>query len=112
MREKILRVIGIIIGIALIPVLIGWGINNSEQYARDYPWKASIFLTANKNNIIDSKDVKSLDECRAWVNERTKNFAYKEGEWDYSCGKNCKFSDDTISGGKRVNKYVCTEITK
>lgn len=112
MREKVLRFIGIIIGIALVPILIGWGISLSEQHEKEYPWKASIFLTSNTNNIIDSKDVKTLDECRTWVKDRTANFAYKEGEWDYSCGKGCKFSDDTISGGKRVNKYLCTEVTK
>lgn len=64
MREKVLRVIGTIVGIAIVPILIGWAISLSEQHEKEYPWKASIFLTSNTNNIIDSKDVKTLDECR------------------------------------------------
>lgn len=69
MREKILTVIGTIIGIAFIPLLIAGGIYLSQKHDEEFPWKASIFLTANKNNIIDSKDVRSLDECRSWVGE-------------------------------------------
>lgn len=110
--DKISKVIGVIIGIALVPALIAWGVHRSQQHDEEYPWKASIFLIPNSSKVIDSKDVKTLEECRAWVRNRTKNFAYDKGEWDYSCGRDCEFTDNKIVGGKRVNTFECAEITK
>ena len=39
-----------------------------------------------------SPPLKSLDECRAWVNSVKHGF----GDDDYSCGRNCRFTTEYI----------------
>lgn len=112
MKEKATEIFGTCLGLILVPVLIGWGMSLSEKHDEKYPWKASIFTAANKSNIIDSKDVKTIEECRIWANEKAGKLRYDEGEWDYSCGRGCKFQDDKISGGKETHIYSCAEISK
>jgi hypothetical protein len=112
MKEKIIQVIGVIIGLILIPVLISWGMKLSKKHEEEYPWKASIFLISDTANIIDSKDVKTVEECRMWVTDRASILAYKDDEWDYNCGRGCKYKEDNIAGGKEVHSYECEELSQ
>jgi hypothetical protein len=51
----------------------------------------------NKNNLsrsIESPTFKSLDECRRWVNSQIYTYNPSGENYDYECGKNCKYNSD------------------
>ena len=110
--EKITQVIGTIIGIILIPVLIGWGMKSQERKEEQYPWSVTLYYP--KDNIYDSKNskFKTLEECREWVLEKADKINLEEGMWDYECGRGCTYTDQSIQGGQKVNTYECTEISR
>jgi sulfatase maturation enzyme AslB (radical SAM superfamily) len=72
--------------------------------------KASLFYKSG--NVIDSKDVKTVEECRNWATDKARGMSMKDDAWDYSCGKGCTFNDDKISGGKEIHTYNCAEMSK
>ncbi len=49
-----------------------------------------------------SPELKSLDECRNWVNSQVYLFNPSGYGYDYECGKNCKFD-------KNYQLYICEE---
>jgi hypothetical protein len=110
MREKITQVFGTCLGLILVPILIGWGMSLSKKHEEKYPWKASLFYKSG--NVIDSKDVKTVEECRNWATDKARGMSMKDDAWDYSCGKGCTFNDDKISGGKEIHTYNCAEMSK
>lgn len=109
MKDKIVQVIGTILGIILIPVLIGLGMSYSRKHDEEYPWKSSFFYIATEH-IIDSKDFKTLEDCREWSLKKVED--YGEENVDYNCGRGCTYTDQSVSGGKKVNTYGCLELTK
>jgi hypothetical protein len=108
--EKLQQIIGSCLGLILIPVLIGLGISMQEKHDEKYPWRATFYINDSVKD--DNNELKTLDECRAWANEKAEKMDLKEGEWDYECGRGCEYSDDSIEGGRRVKTYSCIEITK
>ncbi len=109
---KAVQVIGTIIGIIAIPLLIGWGMNREEKKAAEYPWSVTFYYP--KDNINDSKQsgFKTLEECREWAQEKADRLNLEDDSWDYECGEGCKYVDQSIEGGQKVNSLVCTEIAK
>ena len=110
--EKVKQVIGTIIGIMLIPVLIGWGMKSQEKKAEQYPWSVTLYYP--KDNIYDSKnsEFKTLEECREWALEKADNLNLEEGMWDYECGRGCTYTDESIQGGKEIHTYECVELSR
>ncbi|MBI2356740.1 hypothetical protein HYV12_01680 [Candidatus Dojkabacteria bacterium] len=113
---KIIQVVGTIIGIILIPYLIGLGMNFQKSRAEKYPWSGSFFnrTYSEANQLTDSKrnKFKTVNECQTWAKEKAEWYDLKEGEWDYECGKNCEYKDQGITGGKRIETFECEEITQ
>ena len=63
------------------------------------------FYYPDENNLanhIQSSELKSLEECRAWVNSQVPIHNPSGSGYDYECGKNCKFDKD-------YELYVCKE---
>jgi len=113
MKEKIYTCLGTLIGIVVVIGLLYLGITWQKKKDQEFPWKASIYKIVNgTNEVRDSKDLKTLEECRNWANDQAKKLNYKEGEWDYSCGTGCDYDNNSVVSGKKVNTYKCTELTK
>lgn len=53
-----------------------------------YPYKS------NLSRHIKSPEFKSLEECRAWVSDQIYTYNPSGENYDYECGKNCKYSDE------------------
>jgi len=94
----------------LIPVLIAVGMSLQEKHDEKYPWRGTFYMYDRVND--DNDELKTVDECRAWANEKADKMDLEEGEWDYECGRGCEYSDDSIEGGKQIKTYNCVEITK
>lgn len=109
--EKAQQIIGTIIGIIAIPLLIGWGMKATERKAEKYPWSVSFYMSGN---IQDSKlsEFKTLEECREWAVKKAERMNLEDGEWNYECGRGCKYTEQKIEGGQQVQTFVCTEIQK
>lgn len=109
--EKAQQIIGTILGLILIPVLIGWGMKASERKAEKYPWSVSFFMG---ENLTDSKknEFKTLEECREWAQKKADRQNLEEGKWDYECGLGCEYVDQSVSGGRQVQTYECSDIKK
>jgi len=63
------------------------------------------FYYPNENNLtehIQSAELKSLEECRVWVDTQVPIHNPSGVGYDYECGKNCKFD-------KGYGLYVCKE---
>jgi len=56
----------------------------------------------NLTNHIQSPELKSLEECRAWVDSQVPIHNPSGSGYDYECGKDCKFDKD-------YGLYVCKE---
>lgn len=116
MGEKALKLIGTVIGLALIPLIIGWGINRQKKNAEMHPWSGSFYnVTYSKaNQLTDSQKnkFKTLEACKIWVQDKATWYDLKEEEWTYNCGKNCKYVDQVISGGKRIQTLECEETSE
>jgi len=55
---------------------------------------------------IESPPLKTIEECRDWVEVQHDNYSYKESEstdYDYECGKDCTIGDKYSAGVK----YTC-----
>ena len=85
---------------------------SEEKKAQEYPWSATFYYPLN--TISDSKrsEFKTVEECREWVIKKADTLNIQEEEYDYECGRDCTYTDQSIEGGKRVNTYECVEITK
>lgn len=113
MSEKASKIIGTIIGLILIPVLIGLGISCQRKHDDKFPWKGTFYRGINaERRILSDSEFKTLEECRAWSVVQADHNDLKEGEYDYSCGTGCSYKDDTVTGGKQVKIFECTELTK
>lgn len=105
-----MQVLGTCLGLILIPVLIGLGMSAQEKHDEKYPWRGTFYMNGSVND--DNDELKTLEECRAWANDKAEKMDLSEGEWDYECGRGCKYTDDEIKGGKQIKNYACVEITK
>jgi len=56
----------------------------------------------NLTNHIQSPELKSLEECRAWVDFQVPIHNPSGSGYDYECGRKCKFDKD-------YGLYVCKE---
>ncbi len=113
MSEKILKVIGTILGIVAVPLLIYFGMKISANHDEKYPWKGSFYKIVDEENvIIDSDDFKNLDLCREWAFDWADYYGYVDGEYDYTCGTGCEYVEDNIESGKQIKKYDCQELTQ
>jgi hypothetical protein len=56
----------------------------------------------NLTNHIQSPELKSLEECRTWVDSQVPIHNPSGSGYDYECGKNCKLD-------KNYGLYVCKE---
>lgn len=100
-----------IFGIAVVVGLIAWGMSAQKKHDDAYPWKGAVLSLANEQRtIVDSKDFKTLQECRTWANKRLSDLDYTSTTGSFSCGTGCTWTNDKIVGGKRVNQYECTEL--
>ena len=66
------------------------------------------FYYPDENNLtehIQSSDLKSLEECRAWVNSQVPIHNPSGSGYDYECGKNCNFD-------KGYGLYICKKTLK
>lgn len=104
---------GVVIGIAFIVGVLALAMKIQKNHDEENPWKGVFYKIVDElPEINDSSDFKTLEDCRKWANEKADKAGYKEGEWDYSCGTGCTFKDDTVSGGKKIKNYDCSELTK
>jgi hypothetical protein len=102
-----------LVGIIFVGFLINLGMEKKEEYDNKYPWYGSIWYgTADSKSIFDDKQFKTLEECREWAKKHEESKNLKEGQWDYSCGTNCSFSDQGISNGRKINTFECSVLTK
>ena len=99
------------IGIIFVGFLINLGMEKDEEHDLKYPWFGSMWYVGS-HSIIDDGQFKTLEECREWAKKEAEKKNLKEGNWDYSCGTNCSFSDQGISNGRKVNTFECTKLTK
>jgi len=109
MKDAFLKIVGGIIGIALIFFLIKWGMQIQDKHQEKYPWTASIYT---ETQILDSKEFETVEQCREWIETKRDGLNRAYDNWDYDCGYKCTFEDQSIQSGKRVNSYECEEITK
>jgi hypothetical protein len=115
MSEKATQIIGTCLGMILIPVLIALGMSAAEKHDEKYPWRGSLYSVdqdGGKRIIEDNDELKTVEECRSWANERADRKDLEDGKWDYECGSGCTYEDDEIAGGKRIKNYGCTTVTK
>lgn len=85
--------------VLIIIVLVGvyWFFFNNETWLG--------FYYPDENNLtkyIQSSELKSLEECRAWVDSQIPIHNPSGSGYDYECGKNCRFD-------KNYRLYVCKE---
>lgn len=97
--------IGILIGIGYLGFIL------LKDVIAPRPWKGMFFPDAGKSSYSSvTKDFKTLEECRAWANNKAKGSSLSAGDWSYECGKNCK-RDNKESLGTFVT-YDCELISK
>lgn len=66
-------------------------------------WLGTFYF--NKDNLTRytiNHELGSIDECRDWVEGQADLYNIPEGVWDYECGKNCKYKEDS-------QMYLCQE---
>ncbi len=64
-----------------------------------YPYKENLTIYTQ------SAKLKSLEECRAWVDSQSGIIGASDAGYDYECGKSCKFKPD-------FGAYECKETIK
>lgn len=102
-----------IAGIALVGVILAIAMNKDKKHDEEYPWYGSIwYVYTDSTSVFDNKQLKTLEECREWAKKQAENKNLDEGKWDYSCGYNCSYTDQSISGGRKINTYECLDLTK
>lgn len=71
-----------------------------------FPDKWMGFYYPDENNLFKytrSQELKSLEECKEWIDTQRVKFNPSGYRYEYECGKNCKPSD------LGVNIYQCDE---
>lgn len=111
MKDAFIKIAKAIAGIMLVGFLINWGMKAQERKEEKYPWSVSYFVGGTLKDSKKSK-FETLQECREWAQSKAEGQKLKEGEWDYECGRGCEYVDQSISGGRQVQTYECSEITK
>lgn len=102
-----------VLGIILVGFLLNLFMNKDKEYDQEFPWFGSIWNTySGSNSPFGDKQFKTLEECRSWAFDLKEKKSLKDGQWDYSCGTGCKYTDQSISNGRKVNTYECSELTK
>ena len=77
MNEKLSKFLGTVFGIVVMILLLMAGINYSKKHDVNYPWKGSIFLKKeDSQQVLKSKDFKTVEDCRDWVNSQEKDLNY------------------------------------
>lgn len=94
MPTSMLKVILPIISVAVIIALFS-GVFSPSWIAFYYPDKDNLYTYKH------SEPLKSLEECRIWVQVA----AAGNTKYDYECGKSCRYDKDF--GG-----YICKETVK
>ena len=91
-----------VLAIVIIVIVIIWlmGLFNSKWTGFYYPNEGDLL------NYKKSPELKSLDECRSWVNGMVNKYNPNGYGYDYECGKNCKLSDSGI------DIYHCKETVE
>lgn len=110
-KEAIVKLLSGIFGIAVVVALLYWGINSQKSHDEEFSWVGSFYKGAGEERILaDSDEFKTLDECYAWTIDRADFYELDEGGWEFSCGNDCSYTDETIVSGKRVKSYECAEV--
>jgi hypothetical protein len=101
------------LGILLVGALLMFFMNRDKEYNIEYPWYGSVWYTySSSTSVFGDQQFKTLAECREWALKQGSDKDLDEGAWSYSCGFNCDFTDQNISGGRKVNNYECQELTQ
>ena len=89
-------IIGLVIILFIIYKLLG---SNDQWTAIYYP---DLDRIDDQSSWQISPTLESLDKCREWVNRIAKG-----DNWDYTCGKNCRYDPDVPS-----ERIICKEDNK
>jgi len=102
-----------ILGIVFIGTILSIAMNKDKEHDREYPWYGSVwYIYTDSISVFDNKQFKTLEECREWAKKQAETKNLEDGKWDYSCGNNCSYTDQSISGGRKINTYECKDLTK
>lgn len=104
------KLLGLIVAIALIALLIYFGMTWQRSRDERYPWKGTFSKISETTPSKESDEFKTLEECKAWAADRASDLGLSEGQWEFSCGSGCEFTDDTIVSGRRIRNYDCDEL--
>jgi len=89
--------------ISLIAVMVLILVDGYFLFFNNETWIG--FYYPNENNLtkhIQSPELGSLEECRAWVNSQVPIYNPSGYGYDYECDENCKLD-------KNYGLYVCKE---
>ncbi len=111
LKEIAIKILSAVFGIAVVVLLIYLGMKWQKNNDAKYPWIGSLFKIENEERSIRASErFKTLDDCRNWSQGRIQEAL--EGVWDYDCGTDCKYSEQTIINGQKVKTYSCSQIEK
>ena len=107
----IIKLLSTLFGIAVVVALLAWGISAQKNHDEKFPWKGSFYKgVAEERQLTASDDFKNLNDCYDWTQKQADLFRLKDGQWEFSCGNDCAYKDDTIISGKRIKTYECAEL--
>jgi ABC-type Na+ efflux pump permease subunit len=105
------KLLGVIFGLAVVVGLIALGMNTQKNRETKYPWKGAVYaLTNDVKDVRDSSDFKTLDACRTWSTKQLADLGLNRTTGGFSCGTDCTWRENTITGGHQVKLYDCTEV--
>jgi hypothetical protein len=109
-------IIAAVISIAVVGLILWFAVPAAwkwvkAEYFTEKPWKGLYYADVN-SLVAEEKNFKLLEECRQWANDQADRESKQIGEWDYSCGFKCEYSDNPIRKlGPGIN-YDCENVTK
>ena len=77
----------------------------------DRPWLGLYYENAG-SGFAEDKTFDALTDCREWANSMAASDGQEAGEWDYSCGYQCSYSDDPLRRAAPGVNYDCERVTK
>lgn len=115
MKEKLKeaggKCLGCVVGVIVVGLLIYFGMQCEKKHTEKYPWKGAFYHKVNDDFLVtEDGEFKTVDECRSWASDLASSKNYQEGEWKFSCGTNCEFSDKSVISGTEVHTYDCQEV--
>ena len=99
-KENITNTLLGILGVVLFIGIIGYGVWWVIDVFSKKPWMGKYNTSTEK--------FKTLEDCRAWAKGEADSLGKKEGEWNFECGKNCKYTGR--EAGNITDNYTCDEI--